>query len=40
MDVPNVETVSGPVDVEELGLTLIHEHFRTTVVDRRPAGWA
>ena len=25
-----VETVNGPVDVEELGLTLIHEHFRTT----------
>jgi phosphotriesterase-related protein len=27
---PEVETVSGPVDVEELGLTLIHEHFRAT----------
>jgi phosphotriesterase-related protein len=26
---PTVETVNGPVDVEELGLTLIHEHFRT-----------
>ncbi len=25
-----VETVNGPLDVEELGLTLIHEHFRTT----------
>jgi phosphotriesterase-related protein len=25
---PAVETVSGPVDVEELGLTLVHEHFR------------
>ena len=25
-----VETVNGPIDVEELGLTLIHEHFRTT----------
>ena len=23
-----VETVSGPIDVEELGPTLIHEHFR------------
>ena len=23
-----VETVSGPIDVEQLGLTLIHEHFR------------
>jgi len=27
---PNVETVNGPVDVEELSLTLIHEHFRAT----------
>src|SRR5919202_1114666 len=27
---PEVETVSGPIDVDELGLTLIHEHFRTT----------
>ena len=27
---PTVETVNGPVDVEELGRTLIHEHFRTT----------
>jgi phosphotriesterase-related protein len=27
---PEVETVNGPVDVEELGLTLIHEHFRAT----------
>jgi phosphotriesterase-related protein len=26
---PAVETVNGPVDVEELGLTLVHEHFRT-----------
>ena len=25
-----VETVNGPVDLEQLGLTLIHEHFRTT----------
>ena len=25
-----VETTGGPVDVDELGLTLIHEHFRTT----------
>jgi phosphotriesterase-related protein len=25
-----VETVNGPIDVEELGRTLIHEHFRTT----------
>jgi len=25
-----VETVNGPVDLQELGLTLIHEHFRTT----------
>jgi phosphotriesterase-related protein len=27
---PAVETVNGPIDVEELGLTLIHEHFRAT----------
>jgi phosphotriesterase-related protein len=27
---PTVETVNGPVDLDELGLTLIHEHFRTT----------
>ena len=27
---PSVETVNGPIDVEELGRTLIHEHFRTT----------
>jgi len=27
---PTVETVNGPVDAEELGRTLIHEHFRTT----------
>jgi predicted metal-dependent phosphotriesterase family hydrolase len=27
---PTVETVNGPVDVEDLGLTLIHEHFRAT----------
>jgi phosphotriesterase-related protein len=25
---PAVETTGGPVDIEELGLTLIHEHFR------------
>ena len=25
-----VETVNGPLDLEELGFTLIHEHFRTT----------
>jgi phosphotriesterase-related protein len=25
-----VETVNGPVDLKELGLTLIHEHFRST----------
>jgi phosphotriesterase-related protein len=25
---PTVETTGGPVDVEQLGLTLIHEHFR------------
>ena len=24
----SVETVNGPIDVDELGLTLIHEHFR------------
>jgi phosphotriesterase-related protein len=27
---PTVETVDGPLDVDELGLTLIHEHFRAT----------
>jgi phosphotriesterase-related protein len=27
---PEVETVNGPVDMEELGLTLVHEHFRVT----------
>jgi phosphotriesterase-related protein len=27
---PAVETTGGSVDVDELGLTLIHEHFRTT----------
>jgi phosphotriesterase-related protein len=27
---PTVETTGGQVDVDELGLTLIHEHFRTT----------
>ena len=27
---PTVETTGGSVDVDELGLTLIHEHFRTT----------
>ena len=26
---PKVESVNGPIDLEELGLTLIHEHFRT-----------
>ena len=26
---PSVETVNGPIDVEDLGRTLIHEHFRT-----------
>ncbi|MET0762587.1 MAG: phosphotriesterase, partial [Thermoleophilaceae bacterium] len=26
---PSVETVNGAIDVEELGRTLIHEHFRT-----------
>ena len=26
---PSVETTAGSIDVEELGLTLIHEHFRT-----------
>ncbi|HYP47656.1 MAG TPA: hypothetical protein VEQ61_03365 [Thermoleophilaceae bacterium] len=26
---PTVETTRGPIDVGELGLTLIHEHFRT-----------
>ena len=25
-----VESVNGPVDVDDLGLTLIHEHFRST----------
>jgi phosphotriesterase-related protein len=25
---PTVETVTGPVDVDDLGLTLVHEHFR------------
>src|SRR5215208_779812 len=25
---PQVQTVTGPIDAEELGLTLIHEHFR------------
>ena len=25
---PTVETVTGPVDADELGLTLVHEHFR------------
>jgi phosphotriesterase-related protein len=25
-----VETVNGPVDVEQLGVTLVHEHFRAT----------
>jgi phosphotriesterase-related protein len=28
--VATVESVNGPIDVEELGLTLIHEHFRAT----------
>ena len=26
----SVETVNGPVDLEQLGRTLIHEHFRAT----------
>src|SRR5215217_2003304 len=26
----SVDTVNGPVDLEELGRTLIHEHFRAT----------
>jgi len=26
----SVETVNGPVDLEELGVTLVHEHFRVT----------
>src|SRR5215216_7224249 len=25
---PQVQTVTGPIDAEDLGLTLIHEHFR------------
>ena len=25
-----VETVNGPIELEQLGLTLIHEHFRST----------
>jgi phosphotriesterase-related protein len=28
--VATVETVNGPLDLDELGLTLIHEHFRAT----------
>jgi phosphotriesterase-related protein len=28
--VATVESVNGPIDVEELGVTLIHEHFRVT----------
>jgi phosphotriesterase-related protein len=28
--VATVETVNGPIDVEEMGRTLIHEHFRTS----------
>jgi phosphotriesterase-related protein len=27
---PTVETVNGPVELDDLGLTLIHEHFRAT----------
>ncbi len=27
---PTVESTGGPVDADELGLTLIHEHFRAT----------
>jgi phosphotriesterase-related protein len=27
---PTVETVHGPIDADQLGRTLIHEHFRTT----------
>jgi phosphotriesterase-related protein len=26
---PSIESVTGPIDVEELGPTLIHEHYRT-----------
>ena len=26
---PQVETTAGPIDADELGLTLIHEHFRS-----------
>ena len=26
---PTVETVNGPVDIEQLGMTLIHEHFQS-----------
>src|SRR3712207_6021074 len=26
---PTVETTGGPIDVDQLGFTLIHEHFRT-----------
>src|SRR3954469_24211640 len=25
-----VESVNGPIDLDDLGTTLIHEHFRTT----------
>ena len=27
---PTVESVNGPIDLEELGVTLIHEHFRVS----------
>jgi phosphotriesterase-related protein len=27
---PTVETVNGPIEADQLGRTLIHEHFRTT----------
>src|SRR5918999_4777626 len=27
---PAVETTGGPVDAADLGLTLVHEHFRAT----------
>jgi len=28
--VPTVESVNGPIDIEELGLTLIHDHYHAT----------
>ena len=47
---PQVQTVTGPVDADELGLTLIHEHFRgrdeatgssgrTCTTTRRSSAW-